>query len=397
MDANKTTQKSAAPSKPAAQPSGSQPGEEKPVAKAQAAAADFGTDAEQVTEGDILSALGQLSDGPKTEKTDTKSGKAAEPKAAEDATEEIPATEPDVPESSGELEDEPAPSGDDAAATSGETDNPPATEEPLAEAEEEDPKKVSPAQQRINELTARAKTSEEALAQARERLASFEAESSGRFDAGFLDHVDTPEALSQHRQQVVLLHQKLLKSPQGIELPDPNQKGKTIQYDAEGVADLLGQTFMLVHEAIPARERFLKARADADLSAVNAYPWLKDSRQGQGAQVQAVLQQNPALRKIGPNYRLVAADALIGQTLREAGIAVTPSLIARLKQDTSKPGKPASTTTAPRKAPPPAPARAGVIPARATARDAQNSAAEKRLRNGNGNVNDLTASIAAHF
>lgn len=395
MDANTKTPKSAASSKPAAQPSGSQPDVEKPaVAAAQAAGADLGTDAEQVTESDILSALGQLSDDPKTEQP-AKPTKVEEPEEPIPAVEEPQQPEEEVPGESGELGDTPAASGDDAGTTPSESDNsetPP--EEPAAG---DDPKKVSAAQQRINELTARAKASEEAHAKDRERLASFEAASSGRLDAGVLDHVDTIEGLAQHRQQVVALHQKLLKSPQGIDLPDPNQKGSVIHYDAEGVADLLGQTFMLVHEAIPSREQFLKSRGEADAAAVNAYPWIKDTRQGQGAQVQAAIEKNPGLRRIGPNYKLVAADALIGQTLREAGVSVTPQLIAKLKQESSKPVRTTATPAVARKAPPPAPARAGVIPPRTTPRTAQTSAADKRLRAGNGNVNDLTASIAARF
>lgn len=395
MDAKPNTSKSAAISKPAAQPSGSQPEVEKPAAAApEAATADLGTDAEQVTESDILSALGQLSDDPKTEV-------AAKPVKADEAEEPTPAPEAEQPQeaepnASGELEEEPAPSGDDAEPASSESDKTESTPEETAEGD--DPKKVTPAQQRINELTARAKASEEAHAKDRERLAAFEAAAAGSLDAGVLDHVDSMESLAQHRKQVVSLHHKLLTSPQGIDLPDPNNKGSMIHYDAEGVASLLGQTFMLVHEAIPAREQFIKARVDAEASAVNAYPWLKDTRQGQGAQVQTAIEKNPALRRVGPNYKLVAADALIGQTLREAGIAVTPQLVARLKAETAKPSKPtAAATAAPRKAPPPAPARAGVIPPRTTPRQAQTGASDKRLRTGNGNVNDLTASIAARL
>jgi len=378
MSATLTQPKSTAPSKPAVPPTGSLPAEDTTPNPAPAAVTDTGTDAEQPTEDDILAALGQLSEGPKAE-TETPEAPAADA-PAEPTEEEAPA----------ESEEEPAAQGDAADDTPGDVDEPESPTEDTAKP------KPSPAQARINELTARSKSAEEALTKANERLASYEAEQSGRFDAGALEHVDSTEALLKHRSQLVALHQKLLKSPQGIELPDPADRTKLVSHDAEQVADLLGQTFYLLHEAIPQREQYLKTRDQYNQTAETVYPWLKDSRQGPGAQVHGVIAQNPAIRRIGPNYRLVAADALIGQTLREAGVAVTPQLIAKLKAQ-AKDSAPPKSAVVPRRIPPAAPSSAGTVPPRSTPRANQGQAADKRLSRGNGNVNDLTASIAARL
>jgi phage tail protein X len=399
------SQKTAAISKPAAAPAGSLPGEEKPTKVAPAAAADTGTDAESVTESDVLLALGQRSDGPKT--GDEAEEAEAEAKPEGDKPEGEAAAAEAEAETPGESKEEAAPSGDDAAGASGDVETTPKDEGGEAPAGGEKPADGAakpPVQRRIDELTARVKEAEASLAQANERLASFDADNAGRFDAGALEHIDSLDALARQRHEIVALHQKLLRAPQGIELPDPKEKGKTVQYDADGVADLLGQTFALLHDSIPAREQFLRARETHDAAAVNAYPWLKDSRQGPGAQVQAVIQANPGLRHVGPNYRLVAADALIGQTLREAGIAVTPQLVARLKgegqsaksQGAKGPGAGAAPSTI-RKQPPASPARPGVLPARGTTRDAQGGSADRKMRRGDGNINDVAASIAARL
>jgi hypothetical protein len=162
------------------------------------------------------------------------------------------------------------------------------------------------------------------------------------------------------------------------------------------------QTEEVIYQHVPARERFLRERAAMDAKAVDAYPWLKDTRNGAGAEVQGVIEAKPALRLLGPEYRLIAADALIGQQLRAAGITVDAKLIDRLKTEAGKPvaaSQRPTTSTQPvvRKTPPAAPRTPGVVPARVQPREAQSRAASKVLSKGDGNVKDLASAIAARL
>jgi hypothetical protein len=398
MNAKTPTQKTAATSTPAAAPTGSQPEELKKVTTP---VEDPGADVE-ITAADVGAALEQLSEAPKADKQDdaseTETAEAATAEAGDDAT-NAAGDETDDDESA-ESEEETG-AGDATADASGADDDSDeaaaADDESATEGNEESPKNT--AKQRISELVSRAKVAEENLAKANERLAAVEAESSGRLDAGTLEHIDSLADLAQKRSKLVKLHQWALKNQQGGELPTAD--GKVLTYDAEGVSTLLSSTFELIHEALPAREQYLREREKADAAAVTAYPWLKDTRNPQAKQVQAAIEAMPAIRRLGPNYRVVAADALIGQTFREAGIAVDGKLIERLKVElkTRKPAGAVKTATpvvsAVRKVPPVAPRGAGVVPARISANAVQAAAATKRLNKGDGNINDLTASIAA--
>lgn len=395
MNAKTPTTKTAASSTPAAAPTGSPPEE---IKKVTAPVVDSGADAE-ITAADIGAALEQLSEAPKANKenddSDDESTEAAPAEAGEDATDEpatVAATE------SAESEEE-ATAGDATADASGDDDDSTeatdAADEAAPEGDGESPK--NSAKQRISELVSRAKAAEEQLAKASERLAAVEAETSGRLDAGPLEHIDSLADLAEKRSKLVKLHQWALRNPQGGELPTADGKG--LAYDADGISNLLSSTFELIHESLPAREKYLRDREAADADAVSAYPWLKDTRNDQAKQVQAAIEKMPAIRRLGPNYRIVAADALIGQTFREAGIPVDGKLIERLKVELKARKPVAAAKTAPatavRKVPPGAPRGAGVVPARVSANAAQAQATAKRLRKGDGNINDLTASIAA--
>lgn len=383
------TPKSAA-SAPAAAPSGSQPSD------TQAANTE-----QEVGEVDILAALAQISAEPNKPKAEASSDDDAEPIAqptAEDdgETDESPATE-----ATDETPTDDAPAGDPASdevsadeSPEAAAATPPASTEPKRDGRND----------RIDELTARAKTSEANEAQLSERIAFLEAQASGELLPGQLDHIDTPADLRKQREQVLQLRQRLFRSPNGMELPDPKTPGKTIAYDSDQVADLLAQTDRLVLEDIPSRERWIAQRDQADAAAKTAYPWLGDVRSGYGAEVQKVIQAQPALRKVGPNYRLIAADALIGQSLRDAGVAVTPELVARLRAEAARkpngakiaaPAKPVTVPAPVRRVPPAAPSRAGVIPARSTVQSSVRRQAEQRLQKSTGGVDDVARLVAA--
>lgn len=408
MSANKP-EKAAASSKPVAAPAAPQAAGNK-VAKAEKSELEAdGTLSEDITASEVEAVLGLRSEGKKSK---GESDEDSESESAEQSAEKEVESEEGKP--AGESDEEAKPEGEGEAEQSGDVEETPEAkaEREAAEAEaaaveaeaklkeaekgEKEPAEKTGLQKRIDELTARSKEAEDRLAKANERLAAIEAEQSGRYDPGVLEHIDSAEELAKHRQQIIALRQKLLRNPNGLTLPDPNDKTKTVEYDQAGVADMLAQTETLVLDAIPARERFLIERQKFDAAAVDAYPWMKDTRQGAGAQVQQVIEKNPTLRRLGPNYRLIAADALIGQMVREHGIQVTPQLLERLAKEVTAKKAPASVAAAqPRRIPPPAPSRAGVIPPRQSNKAQQNAGAVKRVQQGDGNANDLADMIAA--
>lgn len=358
------------------------------------------------TSADVAAALGQRSEAPQTDDPDPAdpADGGDDPEGKEPADGADPAENP-APGDPDESEDPAAPKGDDAADEPGDPEDPespgeqPDPAEAPAKPEAEKSEEKTATEKRFGELTARAKSAEEALAKTREQLAARDAEAAGRMKPGVLDHIDTLAQLGQQRSSLVRLHQWALTHPTGGELPNPDGKGEPITYDAEQVQQLLGETFALVHEAVPQREQFLRDRERSEAAAVDFYPWLKDTRTGAGAQVQAAIEAMPALRLLGPHYRTVAADGLVGQMLREAGIKVDGKLVERLKRElatAAKPGaKPGAPASLPRRLPPQAPARAGILPTRLGNRGAEAQAAGKRLSKGDGNVRDLAASIAA--
>lgn len=368
-----------------------------------AAAADAGADTEDVTSADIGAALAQLSDEPRTA---TEEEPGAPEKLAEGAeapaagAEEQPASEA----AAGETGTEAAPSGEGAAEVpvDDEKKAKPAEGEAKPGAEDEAQKKLTGSQERINELTARSKTAEDALAKANERLAALDAANSGRLEPSVLENVDTLDALAAKRSQLIKLHQWALTHPGGGELKAADGKSDPIAYDADAVANMAAATFELIHEALPAREQYLRSREQSDAQAVTSYPWIKDTRNGAGAQVQAMIEAKPGIRRLGPEYRLIAADALIGQTLREAGIAVDGKLVDRLKAEAKTrkvpgAGAPVVAAAVARRIPPAAPSRPGVVPARAAPGAAAARSAQKSLSKSDGNLGALTASIAAKF
>lgn len=400
MIANSTQSKAAAPSTSAAAPSGSQPDAEK---RSAVPAATQDADAESgditITAADVAAALGQLSDDPKASDEPEAGSQKPEDGADEAEQSESAATdeaiEPEA-ETPAESEEEPAGEGDAAE------DAPGAVNDPKPE-EEAAPKKNAAAEARIGELTARAKTAETEAAQLREQLALLRQQSSNEATASQLLAIDTPQDLQREHQRMVRLHEWALKhEATGGKLPDG--KGGEHEFTPEQVLDLKANTFRMLNVDLPQRAHYVQVKQQAEAIAVQAYPWLADTRQGDGARVQQLLEAKPLLRELTPAYRLSAADLLIGEKLRTAGIVVDDKLIARLRDEAKAKGpkpeagsqaKPAAPVA--RRLPPQAPGRPGVMPARVPPRAAQSAAHHKRLSRGDGNVNDLTASIASKF
>lgn len=378
------------------------------------AAEDSGADTgiDSVTAADVAAALGLPPEGQETDDAEDGADDDAQDQGAEDSTgDKAGADDSDTAEGDDK--------GDDAGATDESTDDAAqgeaAAEDGASDTNEENPAEAAdgdkPAdakagknehfQSRINELTAEKKSAQDEAASLRERVSSYQARDSGVFTPDALDMVETPQELQQARQRYHQLHKWTLSNRDGGKMPDG--KGGDTEFNAEEVAHIQAQTFDLLNDAVPKREQYLAARQGADATALESYPWLADKAKGQGAQVQKAIEALPVLRSI-PSHRLIAANAIVGEQLRRAGIVVDEALIARLvKEKQAKSGaKPASNgQPPPRKAttPPPrapaAPGRPGTLPARRTPAAAELRQQEKKLNQSSGSVDDIAASIAA--
>lgn len=303
--------------------------------------------------------------------------------AADDATEpaaEAPAAEADAPEPEPAAAEATA-EADDPAAEPSDDEAPATTEEPT------DPKRDG-RNDRIDELTAKRHELEAQLAKAQERLASFEARDAGRLEPDVLEHVDSLASLSDAQKKFSALHVWALRHPEGGTLGQQ-------EYDAEGVRELLAQTFELVNSAIPRRRDYLAQRESVEREAVTHYPWLKEQGRGHGARVQQLITTTPQLRAV-PNHRLILADAVVGEALRQAGVRVDESLIAQLAKGAKAKGNAAPAVRPAAKAPA-MPAKAGVLPPRQTPRAAQSRAALQRVQADHGSEASLVDLIAANL
>jgi hypothetical protein len=398
MKTSGNSQKSAAVSTPAAQPPDSQSGAESDVLPSHGA-----------VRGDLLgirealnAELGQQSDGQNDENgadgSDSDTDESArletfdEQQTAQAAgSDEGASTDETTGEGDDGAEGEEVPGQSDAAAAS---DSPEAQDpnaaKPAGEGEKPKPEGF---QQRINELTARSKSAEERVAKLEEQVAAYRARDEGALVPEVLDHVETPEDLAHAQQRYSSLLKWAIQNPDGGKLGERD-------YGPDEVRQLHAEVQSLLTDEVPKRREYLAKRAEADRDAVNFYPWLKDTTKGAGAQVQKAVQQVPALRRL-PNYRMVAADAFVGQALRNSGVQVTDQLLARLAAEAKAAGakgRPAAQPQgqAPRKATPPAaPSRAGVLPPRLPPRAAAAKAASQRLRQSQGTEDDLASSIAS--
>jgi len=249
---------------------------------------------------------------------------------------------------------------------------------------------------RIDELTARAKSAEEKLAQASDRLASFEARDTNRLEPDVLEAIDDPAQLAAQRSRWTKLHEWAIRHEHADVATLPDGKGGTQEFDREQISALKAQTFSLLNEAAPKREQFLQTRAQVDAYATQAYPWLANTKAGDGATVAKLLSDLPVLRTL-PGGKLLASDAFIGGVFRAHGITVSKELIERLakeaKASAPRAGQPARASTPVRA--PAAPSRPSTVPARLDRRQTQSRQADQRITRERGSEDSLAESIAA--
>ena len=376
MSANLTTN-SAAPSPSPAQPDTS------PVS-GDTSDADFGLP----SAADISAALDELNPTTQADADPAATSPEADDEADTATEEAVAATLSDEAAAPASDESTPSPEGQPPEGEAA----PVAADPDVAAA----PSKRDGRNDRIDELTARAKSAEEKLAQASDRLASFEARDTNRLEPDVLEAIDDPAQLAAQRSRWTKLHEWAIRHEHADVATLPDGKGGTQEFDREQVSALKAQTFSLLNEAAPKREQFLQTRAQVDAYATQAYPWLANTKAGDGATVAKLLSDLPVLRTL-PGGKLLASDAFIGGVFRAHGITVSKELIERLakeaKASAPRAGQPARASTPVRA--PAAPSRPSTVPARLDRRQTQSRQADQRITRERGSEDSLAESIAA--
>jgi len=376
MSANLTTN-SAAPSPSPAQPDTS------PVS-GDTSDADFGLP----SAADISAALDELNPTTQADADPAATSPEADDEADTATEEAVAATLSDEAAAPASDESTPSPEGQPPEGEAA----PVAANPDVAAA----PSKRDGRNDRIDELTARAKSAEEKLAQASDRLASFEARDTNRLEPDVLEAIDDPAQLAAQRSRWTKLHEWAIRHEHADVATLPDGKGGTQEFDREQVSALKAQTFSLLNEAAPKREQFLQTRAQVDAYATQAYPWLANTKAGDGATVAKLLSDLPVLRTL-PGGKLLASDAFIGGVFRAHGITVSKELIERLakeaKASAPRAGQPARASTPVRA--PAAPSRPSTVPARLDRRQTQSRQADQRITRERGSEDSLAQSIAA--
>jgi len=376
MSANLTTN-SAAPSPSPAQPDTS------PVS-GDTSDADFGLP----SAADISAALDELNPTTQADADPAATSPEADDEADTATEEAVAATLSDEAAAPASDESTPSPEGQPPEGEAA----PVAADPDVAAA----PSKRDGRNDRIDELTARAKSAEEKLAQASDRLASFEARDTNRLEPDVLEAIDDPAQLAAQRSRWTKLHEWAIRHEHADVATLPDGKGGTQEFDREQISALKAQTFSLLNEAAPKREQFLQTRAQVDAYATQAYPWLANTKAGDGATVAKLLSDLPVLRTL-PGGKLLASDAFIGGVFRAHGITVSKELIERLakeaKASAPRAGQPARASTPVRA--PAAPSRPSTVPARLDRRQTQSRQADQRITRERGSEDSLAESIAA--
>lgn len=376
MSANLTTI-SAAPSPSPAQPDTS------PVS-GDTSDADFGLP----SAADISAALAELNPTTQADADPAATSPEADDEADTATEEAVAATLSDEAAAPASDESTPSPEGQPPEGEAA----PVAADPDVAAA----PSKRDGRNDRIDELTARAKSAEEKLAQASDRLASFEARDTNRLEPDVLEAIDDPAQLAAQRSRWTKLHEWAIRHEHADIATLPDGNGGTQEFDREQVSALKAQTFSLLNEAAPKREQFLQTRAQVDAYATQAYPWLANTKAGDGATVAKLLSDLPVLRTL-PGGKLLASDAFIGGVFRAHGITVSKELIERLakeaKASAPRAGQPARASTPVRA--PAAPSRPSTVPARLDRRQTQSRQADQRITRERGSEDSLAQSIAA--
>jgi hypothetical protein len=127
--------------------------------------------------------------------------------------------------------------------------------------------------------------------------------------------VDDEAALEQRLDQARALRRWALRHPQGGVILD--DKGNEIEISEDRAASMLAESEDILEKHGPKRREFLQARAAAKQQEVTIYPWLKDPKSPGTVLIEGALKRHPVLRELFPDARLLLADMLVGQAVRQ--------------------------------------------------------------------------------
>jgi hypothetical protein len=224
-----------------------------------------------------------------------------------------------------------------ASASPGESETAGAvTDEILAAGQEEEEKKESegkslseelPAavQQRIDRLTAQKREFEESVQSLQQENAKLK---------GQLEQSPLPQPSPEDPLGSVLTYQDLEERLAGAKttrdwawqnldggLVQTNKEtGETRELNGQEVKQLLSLSERMIEEHIPRRKAYLDARMDFDRQADTYYPDLKRADSNLSRTVIAWVKAAPEVTRF-PDFRLIIADALVGQKLRMSRLA----------------------------------------------------------------------------
>jgi hypothetical protein len=395
------TTKSAAPSNPAATPAVSRPA---PANGSPNPEPDYALP----SAAEIAALL------PTSRVEPTGKGELDEDDAGDDITPIAETPEADEAEAEDAPEAEaPEVDADDAEPTAeAETEAEPSAEgEAEAEAETEAPEKPEPSrfQKRIDELTERGTKAEQEAATLREQLAAAK-QAAPPDPLNPFNLIDTEAELAAAVDREESFMEWIMANeanPDGGDLADG--KGGTVHFEPEQIRQMKVSTYRILRTA-EKRRAYIQQKVSREAEAVAAYPWLRNAKDGLGAEVQSTIEARPYLRQ-SPDYRTFAADAVLGAKLRAAGLKLDSQGLASLLKGRAlrapaAPGQPgiagtaavaAARAQAPVRRMAPSPARPGSLPPKVTGREAVARQANRALQSGAGSVASVEDSIAAKF
>jgi hypothetical protein len=226
------------------------------------------------------------------------------------------------------------PAKEKASASPGESDTAGAvTDEILGGGEQEEKKEPEekleelPAavQQRIDRLTAQKREFEESVS----HLQTENAKLKSQLETGPppqptpedpLGHVYTYQDLEERLAATKATRDWAWQNLDGGLVQTNKETGETRELSGQEVKQLLSLSNRMIDEHIPRRKAYLDARIDFDRQADTYYPELKKSDSSLSRTVTAWVKAAPEVTRF-PDFRLIIADALVGQKLRMSRLA----------------------------------------------------------------------------
>lgn len=301
-----------------------------------------------VAENDLVNLLEGLDLSGEEIVTEEGGQEAEEEEAAEEEAESSEVT--DTEESNEESDDK-----DESDEEEEEVE--PEDEEEESEEEESDSddesngsKKV---QKRFDELTRKRREAEEERDGLKTKLAELEAQQTLQqtpVATGDYDHLSTVQEVQSEYDRAQEIIEWAEDNAEGVVVT--KKDGSESEYSADDVKNIKRNARRARERGLPDRFRYLQASAEMDKVAVAKYPALSDTSSELSKEVERIVKARPALKQIGPEYRLMTADWLRGKAAREAEetAAKKPKKVLKKKNPKKVPIKRRSKAT-PAKAP----------------------------------------------